>query len=562
MEPRSVSPVTGVRTGGSGRQRGWAFLGAMALVVVVAFAVASPASAHAQLVRTVPEASAEVASAPRRVEIVFSEDVRPVAGGVRVLDEEGRRVDQARPYSGGGRVRLELPHLPDGAYVVSWRVVSADGHPVRGAFTFRVGGAGSQAVAGRLGEKLLVNGISRADTSVVAAMLRALVLASMALLLGGVAYVVFVGHHVIRSVRRAIGTAGVVGALSSVFSLLVYGPLVTGKTLGAISDGRLLGDSLRDRVGQAMVLRAIFLGVLAYALLARTRRSPRRRMVVDLALAAVAIAVSVAQAFTGHGGSGRHVAVALPSTVVHLLAMGAWAGGLVLLLLTLRSGGPIFERLAVTQRFSRLAGYAVAALVASGSVALWRQVGTVAALRTTSSGRLLLVKLTLVGALLLLGAKNRRALADVADPELAVRAVRRTIGIECIGMAAILTVTALIVNLTPARDAASRPIAVTVTTATGLVDITVDPARAGRNELHMYALTKQGASRPIEAIEATLTNAAAGIEGLESKVVRAGPNHFQALGLDLPIKGTWRIDVRVKLDAFDEETASATFMLR
>ena len=232
-----------------------------------------------------------------------------------------------------------------------------------------------------------------------------------------------------------------------------------------------------------------------------------------LGTGALVFGVGVAQAFSGHGGTGRSVAVALPSTVVHVIAMGVWAGGLVFLLLTLRGTDPgSVEALAHTRRFSRQAGLAVAAVAATGTFALWRQAGSLDALRTTPSGTLLLVKLGIVALLVLLGAKNRRSLANAdASPGVALRAVRRTVGIEVVGMAAVISVTALVVNLAPARDVVSRPIAVTVETATGLVDITVDPAKRGANELHLYALTKEGASRPIEAISATLSNAASGV---------------------------------------------------
>jgi copper transport protein len=557
--PRNVVAVMSRRW--NARARLFALI-TTALAVLVTLMLADRASAHAQLVRTVPEASAELTTSPPFVEIDFAEGVRAVPGGIRVLGQDGKRVDDARPTSKGNSVRLVLPKLTAGAYVVSWRVVSEDGHPVRGAYTFRVGGSGSQAAAAKLAEKLLVSGVSRTDTAAVAAALRTIVFAAMALLLGAAAHVLVVDRRPVASLRRVLLSTALIGVGCSILSLIVYGPLVTGQSLAAISDGTLLDDSLGDHVGQAMAARAILLGLLAALVLSRVRRTPERVLAADGPIVVVAIALGIAQAFTGHGGSGKHLAVALPSTVIHVLAMGVWAGGLVMLLLTLRGQRSVTDRLAVTQRFSRLAGVAVGALVASGSVALWRQVRTIDALQATSSGRLLLVKLALVGALLLLGAKNRRALGDTTHPERAVGAVRRTISVEIIGMALVLAVTALIVNLPPARDVVSRPIAVTATTSTGLVDITVEPARVGRNELHIYALTKQGASRPVESIEATLTNAAAGVEGLESQVVRAGANHFQALGLDLPVKGTWRIDIIVKLDAFTEETGSATFTLR
>lgn len=532
---------------------------------------ASPATAHAQLEGTTPEAGAQLDAAPREVVLRFAEGVRPVPGGLRVLAEDGTRVDEARPRSSGGTVTLALPPLADGAYVVSWRVVSADGHPVRGAFTFRVGGVGDQTAAGRLAERLLVSGTSKAEVSAIAAVLRALTFAAMAILIGATAQAASRhGGSMMRSgARSTIRGATVVAGFCGLGLLLTYGPLVTGQSLGSVGHGTLIDDSLGDHVGQAIVARTILLVLLGVVLLGVGRRADEERTPAGgrwlvLGTGALVFGVGVAQAFSGHGGTGRSVAVALPSTVVHVIAMGVWAGGLVFLLLTLRGTDPgSVEALAHTRRFSRQAGLAVAAVAATGTFALWRQAGSLDALRTTPSGTLLLVKLGIVALLVLLGAKNRRSLANAdASPGVALRAVRRTVGIEVVGMAAVISVTALVVNLAPARDVVSRPIAVTVETATGLVDITVDPAKRGANELHLYALTKEGASRPIEAISATLSNAASGVERLQSRVVRAGPNHFQALSLDLPLAGTWRVDVSVRLDAFTEETGSATFTLR
>ena len=548
-------------------------------IVVLVLLCSSTASAHAQLEGTLPEAGAQLDRSPRQVVLRFAEGVRPVPGGLRVLAENGTRVDEAQPRSPGSTVTLALPPLPDGAYVVSWRVVSADGHPVRGAFTFRVGGVGDQTAAGRLAERLLVSGTSKPEVSATAAALRALTFAAMALLIGASAQAVFGAAALTASdpgtstrARRARSItqgATIVAGVSGVGLLLTYGPLVTGRSLGTIGDTTLIADSFADHVGQAIALRTILLVLLGLFLLAVGRGANTDRATgvgrwSVLGAAALVVGTGVAQAFSGHGGTGRNVVVALPSTVVHVIAMGVWAGGLVFLLLTLHGTDPgSVDALTRTRRFSRQAGVAVAAVAATGSFALWRQAGSLVALGTTPSGNLLLVKLGIVALLVLLGAKNRRTLAGAeSSPAAAVRAVRRTVGFEVVGMAALIGVTALVVNLAPARDVLSRPIAVTVETATGLVDITVDPAKRGSNALHLYALTKKGASRPVEAISATLSNVAAGVERLESRVVRAGPNHFQALSLDLPLAGTWRVDVSLKLDAFTEESGSATFTLR
>ena len=563
-------PVTPHRQRGSRRfARLTAVLGIAMLALVLLRA--APAAAHAQLERTVPEAGAQLDVSPREVVLRFSEGVRPVPAGLRVLAEDGTRVDEARPRSSESTVTLVLPPLADGAYVVSWRVVSADGHPVRGAFTFRVGGVGDQTAAGRLAERLLVSGTSKPALGATAAVLRALTFAAMAILIGASAQASFgLGRSSpSRRARSTIRGATVAAGLSGLGLLLTYGPLVTGQSLGSVGDATLLAASVADHVGQAILARTILLVLLGVVLLGLARPTNSEPVTAGgswsaLGVATLVLGIGVAQAFSGHGGTGRTVVVALPSTVVHVTAMGVWAGGLVFLLLALHGTDPgSVGALVQTRRFSRQAGLAVAAVAATGTFALWRQAGSLDALRTTPSGTLLLVKLGIVALLVLLGAKNRRTLAGAdSSPAIAVRAVRRTVGIEVVGMAAVIGVTALLVNLAPARDVVSRPIAVTVETATGLVDITVDPAKRGRNELHLYALTKEGASRPVEAISAILSNAGAGVERLESRIVRAGPNHFQALALDLPLAGTWRVDISVKLDAFTEETGSATFTLR
>ena len=540
---------------------------AMALVLVAP----APCTAHSQLELTVPEAGAQLDEAPGEVVLRLAEGVRPVPGGVRVLAEDSTRVDAARPRSSGGTVTLALPPLAEGAYVVSWRVVSADGHPVRGAFTFRVGGVGDQTVVGRLAEQLLVSDTEVPVVGAAAAVLRTLTFAAMAILIGATTLATFGRRERPPSLRTrsTIRGATAVAGLSGLGLLLIYGPLVTGQSFGSAGDLTLIGNSLADHVGQAIAARTILLLLLGVALLGLGRRASAEptttggRWSVPVP-AALVLGIGVAQAVSGHGATGRTVLVALPSTVVHVIAMGVWAGGLVFVFLALHDTDPAsVDALTLTRRFSRQAGFAVAAVAATGSFALWRQAGSLEALRTTPAGTLLLGKIGIVALLVLLGAKNRRALAGAdASPGAAVRAVRRTVGVEVVGMAAVIGVTALVVNLAPARDVVSRPIALTVETASGLVDITVDPAKRGNNELHPYALSNEGASRPVEAISATLSNAGAGVERLESRIVRAGPNHFQALSLDLPLAGTWRVDVSVKLDAFTEENGSATFTLR
>ena len=113
---------------------------ALLCIVVVLGAAAAPASAHAQLVSTNPADGAHVEPAPKRVSLRFSEHVSLKLGGVRVLNTDGERVDKDDAKAVNDTVTVGLRDgLGDGSYVVAWNVISADSHPVNGAFTFVVG---------------------------------------------------------------------------------------------------------------------------------------------------------------------------------------------------------------------------------------------------------------------------------------------------------------------------------------------------------------------------------------------------------------------------------------
>ena len=109
---------------------------ALALAFVIVGAWAAPAFAHAVLQGTDPGSGATVQRAPKDVTLTFSEPVEASLGAIRVFDSRATRIDVGSPEHPGGdakQVRASVPNLKDGTYVVTWRVISADAHPVRGA---------------------------------------------------------------------------------------------------------------------------------------------------------------------------------------------------------------------------------------------------------------------------------------------------------------------------------------------------------------------------------------------------------------------------------------------
>ena len=117
-----------------------AALASVGIGLALVSATAGPAAAHASLVSIDPADGARLDESPSQVTLTFSEHVSAALGGVQVLDTTGATVHVGAARVDGTKVLVDLqPHLPDGTYVVTYRVVSADGHPVRGGSVFGVG---------------------------------------------------------------------------------------------------------------------------------------------------------------------------------------------------------------------------------------------------------------------------------------------------------------------------------------------------------------------------------------------------------------------------------------
>ncbi|HEY9475014.1 MAG TPA: copper resistance CopC family protein, partial [Mycobacteriales bacterium] len=112
-------------------------------------AFAPAAYAHAELEATTPNNGQHLATAPQQVTMRFSERVNLIRNGVQVLDRDGQRRNKSEPRTDGGTVVIPLDSgITDGVYTVNWRVVSADSHPINGAFVFSVGTATAAALTG------------------------------------------------------------------------------------------------------------------------------------------------------------------------------------------------------------------------------------------------------------------------------------------------------------------------------------------------------------------------------------------------------------------------------
>ncbi|MGO4841593.1 copper resistance protein CopC, partial [Rhizobiaceae sp. 2RAB30] len=98
------------------------------MVVLITLAVSSvPALAHATLIRSEPVDGSVVASTPERFTLIFSEPVSPLV--LKLIDPGGESRALTDYRVEGEEVGVAVPSLGEGTHVLSWRVVSADGHP-------------------------------------------------------------------------------------------------------------------------------------------------------------------------------------------------------------------------------------------------------------------------------------------------------------------------------------------------------------------------------------------------------------------------------------------------
>ncbi|QQM47643.1 copper resistance protein CopC/CopD (plasmid) [Streptomyces liliifuscus] len=403
---------------------------------------AGSASAHATLTSAEPADVSVLKTAPKQITLAFSESVSLSDGSLRVLSPKNLRVDSGAVTHAGketdtARVKLR-DKLPEGTYTVSWRVVSADSHSISGAFTFSVGKPSATAA--------VVPTESSDDTAVsrIYDVFRYVAYGGLALLIGVAlfALVCWPAGAGLRPLRRLLLAGWTALFASTVVLLLLRGPYETGRGLTAAFDLSLLGQTITGKTGLALSVRLVLLAAAAIlvALSAarlrraadRTQRDPAAAHAVDQPAAEpqfgigvrvvgtlFAVGLALTWAAAEHASAGIQVPLAIPVSVLHLLAMAVWLGGLAALVVALfRAPADVVVPVAAVARFSRLAFTAVVVLVATGVYQSWRQVGSWEAVSTTEYGRLLTFKVGAVALVLTAAWFSRQWTAQLTQERL------------------------------------------------------------------------------------------------------------------------------------------------
>ncbi|MFI9549265.1 copper resistance protein CopC [Streptomyces sp. NPDC052016] len=428
-----------------------------ALLVLLLFAGAGQASAHAALRGADPADGSVVKTAPRSITLTFTESVGLLDDSFRVFDPGNRRVETGRARHADGRpdtARVTLPgKLGTGTFTVAWRVVSADSHPIAGAFTFSVGAPSATRAP------LSTGPVEDPATAGLFKIGRYLAYGAAAVLIGTALFVAVCRPPEVRPLRRPLVAAWSVFTGSTVLLLLLRAPYETGAGPAQALDPSGLTRTLSGRPGIALAVRLALLAATAVLFL-RQRRRERLSPATLAAASVLAVGLALTWAAAEHASAGIQVPAAMTSSVLHLLAMAAWLGGLTALLTLLRRGA---LPAAVAARFSRLAAASVAVLAVTGVYQSWRGLGSLDALTDSSYGRLLLAKLAAVALLLTAGTLSRRWTGRLARAETAAtgdtqetRATEGTTAVETEAKAKV-TVDVGAMNRAPVRERVPQP---------------------------------------------------------------------------------------------------------
>ena len=489
-----------------------------------------PASSHATLVSAEPRDGAMLVGAPSELVLTFNEPIAPLVFTLIAPDgaSDTPRVETAERIV---RLRPSQP-LADGTSILSWRVVSADGHPVAGSMTFSVRVRTVNAAA----EATAQNPTLRAAIWVA----RVLTYVGLFIGIGGMFFLCWSNAKI--DFRRGSAVALSVGFAALAVSLGLVGTDALGRPLSGLLAGDVWRAGYATSFGFTASIAAFGFAVAFAALF--IEHKPLQR----IASAAAVLCAALALASSGHASAAPPQALMRPSVFIHAAAVALWAGSLIPLLLSLRNKA---RGTTAVRRFSAVAPYVVAALVVSGVVLAIVQIARPAALWDSSYGQVFLLKLAAVFAIAPLAVFNRFVLTPriVRGNRKARAQMRLTITAE-LALAAIIFGLVGLWRFTPPPRALvpSQSAFVHLHSETMMANVTLS---GPTNELRVQLA--QSDFSPLAAKEVTvrLSNQAAGIEPITRKATQAD-NDWLVAGLVLPNTSGWTVEVDALVTDFDK----------
>ena len=558
---------SGLRRSGLRRAAGAALAG-LVLGLLGLFALpASPAAAHAFLVRTQPIQGSVVQDAPSQIVVTFSEPVQPVNDKIKILGPDGKQYQTGKSTVTGSALTIPVRSgTPKGTYVVEYRVISADGHPVGAGFTFSLGAQSANKA------NATADSSGSTDTFVAWSV-------SIADFLGFAGLILAVGPALVLmalwpkrlnrrgAVRLAYAGIGLVG-LATLLDLYLEAPYTAGVGIFGIA-GSDLTAVLDSRFGWAHLARLAFLAV--GAVLLRPVVAGRGATWQRYALLVLGVAGLLTWGISGHPGTSTAPALTVIADAAHLGSMAVWIGGLVMLFGFLLRRANAKELGAILPVWSDWAMAAVLTLILAGTAQALVEIGSVDALLHTRYGVLVLTKIGLLLAVVAVAYFSRRLVRGTRPPAEdepataeagTVRALRRTVLAEVIGAVIVIGVAAALVQTTPARTQVTANtsgtngiFSTTMTSPLYQLQFDIEPAQAGNNDIHLYAYTPEGGALAVQEWKVTAALPSQGIEPIDAVLTKITESHDTGQ-ITLPSAGQWTFSFTLRTTDIDEATVT------
>jgi copper transport protein len=509
---------------------------AFVIVLLIALVQAGAVLAHASLVRADPADGSVVAEPPTALRLTFNEPVTPLV--MRLIAPDGT-TSTPQASAENTIVSVKPPPLGRGTHVLSWRVVSADGHPVGGSLVFSVGEASAQPRAA----------VPAGNPAVRATLWAGKVVIYLALFagIGGVFVRIWLSAPGSTALDRCLFGLIAVGLLATPLSLGMQGLDALDLRLPALTQRLVWQTGLETSYGLTAIVILIALFAALFALEATMRAA--RLAARGLSLIAV-VGAGMALALSGHASNAAPQLLTRPSVFVHAVCLMFWIGALMPLIAAVRAGDS--DLLA---RFSRAIPVFLAALVVSGGALAVVQLDRIDALWTTSYGLVLTFKLAAVLVLLVLAAANRYRWVPrfqggdiaAADP------LRRTIwGELCIAAVILALVASWRFTPPPRALAAADPIEIHLHDVRAMAQISLTPVRGRDPHVDMQVLDAAFAPLAVKEVTVTLASPAAGIEPVRRAATRGSDGLWRVEGLRIPVAGQWIVRVDLLIDDFEK----------
>lgn len=491
-----------------------------------------------------------LAAMPERVTLAFNEPVAPLVMRLATPAGETQRLEGVTVRD--RNVTIALPASPlRGTYVLSWRVVSLDGHPVGGSLLFSVGEEGGSAAIQAVP--------ARSGLAAAFVLLKVVFYIAMMIGVGGA-----VARNWLDGASGPTRTAGplAIAAILAGFPTVVLlvglqGLDALDAPLDALAQPPVWKAGLETSFGVTAIVAAFTLFAGLFAALAS---APGPARVISLAALA---GIGLSLAASGHASAASPQVLMRPSVFLHAAAIALWVGSLLPLLRALRGS----DASAALGRFSRIAPGVVLVLVVSGVTLAVVQVVRIEALWTAGYGVVLLAKLALVIALLGIAAYNRLVLtAGAMQGDAGARTrLRRTIATEILIAVAIFGAAGLWRFTPPPRAilaAQQAPDFVHIHGAKAMADVTVAPPVSGRRTVSIFVQKPDFTLLAPKEVTLRLANPTAGIEPLTFPARSAGEGIWTVDGVVIPIGGTWNVGVDILIDDFERAVLEEAIELK